>query len=171
MAVLIYHASWGTDNGTCMLSVENKKAFDTTLLENQKGTSAIEFEQSSIVPFWFSMVYSETALLCRFMWPVCASEVAPGQNAPPGSWEGALWLFAHDGKVRILNFNSKCAFWITQCTHERRNCDIWITQCTHERPNLGFWIPAGEECLGTLPIKHAWRSHFLWFCTYAERGI
>ena len=65
----------------------------------------------------------------------------------------------HDGKVRILNFNSKCAFWIMQCTHERSFCDIWITQ--NERPNLGFCIPAGEECLGTLPIKHAWSSHFL----------
>ena len=79
--------------------------------------------------------------------------------------------FSHDGKVRILNFNSKCAFCITQCTHERSNCDIWITQCTHERPNLGFCIPAGEECLGTLPIKHAWSSHFLCFCTYMQRAV
>ena len=28
-------------------------------------------------------------------------------------WKGYLWLFSHDGKLRILNFNSKCAFWIT----------------------------------------------------------
>ena len=68
-----------------------------------------------------------------------------------------LWLFSHDGKVRILNFNSKCAFWITQCTHDQSNCKFWITQCTHEWPNFGFCIPAGEECLGTLPIKHAFR--------------
>ena len=74
-------------------------------------------------------------------------------------------LFSHDGKVHILNFKSKYAFWITQCTHERSNCDIWITQCTHETPNFRFCIPAGEECLGTLPIKHAWSSHFLCFCT------
>ena len=63
-----------------------------------------------------------------------------------------LTLFSHDGKVCILKFNSKCAFWITQCTHERSNCDIWITQCTHERPNLQFCVrERGEEawlCLG-----------------------
>ena len=44
-----------------------------------------------------------------------------------------LWLFSHDGKVRILNFNSKCAFLITQCTHDRSTCVFWITQYTHER--------------------------------------
>ena len=52
-----------------------------------------------------------------------------------------LRLFSHESKVRYLN----CAFWITQCTHERSNCDIWITQCTHERPNLGFSIPEREK--------------------------
>ena len=74
-----------------------------------------------------------------------------------------LRLFSHDGKVRILNRDSRCASWVTQCTHDRSNCEFWITQCTHERPNFGFCIPAGEECLGTLPIKHAWSSHLeLW---------
>ena len=83
-----------------------------------------------------------------------------------------LRLFSHDGKVRILNFNSKYAFWITQCTHERSNCDIWLTQCTHERPNLRFCIrERGEEawlCLGihcavyvscaSVCIKHVQRA-------------
>ena len=45
-----------------------------------------------------------------------------------------LRLFSHDGKVRILNFNSKCAFWITQCTHDRSTCVFWITHYTHEWP-------------------------------------
>ena len=82
-----------------------------------------------------------------------------------------LRLFSHNGKLRILNFNSKCAFWITQCTHDWSTCVFWITQYTHERPKFGFWIPAGEECLGTLPIKHAWSSHFLCFYTYAARAV
>ena len=82
-----------------------------------------------------------------------------------------LRLFSHESKVRNLNYHLNCAFWITQCTHERSNCDIWITQCTHERPNLGFCIPAGEECLGTLPIKHARSSHFLCFYTYMQRAV
>ena len=30
-----------------------------------------------------------------------------------------LWLFSHDGKVRILNRDSRCASWVTQCTHDR----------------------------------------------------
>ena len=56
-------------------------------------------------------------------------------------------------------------------THDRSNCEFWITQCTHGRPNFGLCIPAGEECLGTLPTKHAWSSHFLCFCTHPARGI
>ena len=54
-------------------------------------------------------------------------------------------LFSHESKVRNLNYHLNCAFWITQCTHERSNFDIWITQCTHERPNLGFCIPEREK--------------------------
>ena len=70
---------------------------------------------------------------------------------------------------------AKCVFWILirnahfelRSVHTiESNCEFWIaTQCTHERPNFGFCIPAGEGCLGTLPIKHAWSSHFLCFCT------
>ena len=33
--------------------------------------------------------------------------------------------------MRILNFNSKCAFWITQCTHDRSTCVFWITHYIH----------------------------------------
>ena len=95
-----------------------------------------------------------------------AEQSIPVRNAKSmGYWRAwKLRLFSHDGKVRILNFNSKCAF-ETHCTHDRSTCIFWITQYTHERPKFGFWIPAGEECLGTLPIKHAWSSHFLCFCT------
>ena len=49
-----------------------------------------------------------------------------------------LWLFSHDGKVRNLNFNLKCAFWITQCTHDRSTCVFWITHYTHEWPKMWF---------------------------------
>ena len=70
-----------------------------------------------------------------------------------------LRLFSHDGKVRILTFNSKCAFWITQCTHDRSTCVFWITHYTHEWPKMWFsFRKRGEEawlCLGCLPIKHA----------------
>ena len=53
----------------------------------------------------------------------------------------SLWLFnSHESKVRNLNYHLNCAFWITQCTHERCNCDIWIMQCTHERCNCDIWI-------------------------------
>ena len=38
------------------------------------------------------------------------------------SW--LLWLFSHDGKVRILNFNSKCAFWI------KIRKTVFLTVCT-----------------------------------------
>ena len=34
------------------------------------------------------------------------------QNDVPHSQLCQLWLFSHDGKVRILNFNSRCASWI-----------------------------------------------------------
>ena len=61
--------------------------------------------------------------------------------------------------MRILNFNLKCAFWITQCTHDRSTCVFWITHYTHERPKMWFsFRERGEEawlCLGSLPIKHA----------------
>ena len=74
-------------------------------------------------------------------------------------FEHILRLSTHDGKVRILNFNSKCAFWITQCTHDRSTCVFWITHYTHEWPKMWFsFRERGEEawlCLGCLPIKHA----------------
>ena len=83
-----------------------------------------------------------------------------------------LRLFSHDGKVRILNFNSKCAFWITQCSHERSNCDIWITECTHERPNLGFCIPAGELMSGYPANQTCMELAFpVLLYIYAARGI
>ena len=67
-----------------------------------------------------------------------------------------LWLFSHDGKVRILNRDSRCASWVTQCTHGRSNCEFWITQCTHERRILDFafqreknvWVPCQSNMHG-----------------------
>ena len=38
-----------------------------------------------------------------------------------------LWLFSHDGKVRILNFNSRCAFWIKIQNTQKRPCVCQIT--------------------------------------------
>ena len=38
-----------------------------------------------------------------------------------------LRLFSHDGKVRILNFNSKCAFWIKIRKTHFRPCVCQIT--------------------------------------------
>ena len=88
----------------------------------------------------------------------------------------AFRLFSHDGKVRILNFNSNCAFWVTQYTHDRSTCVFWITQYTHERPKLWFAFRERGEvawlCLGSLPIKHAcgsearraWKKRALWMC-------
>ena len=40
-----------------------------------------------------------------------------------------------------------------------------------QETDLGFCISAGEERLGTLPIKHARSSQILCFCTYAARGV
>ena len=69
------------------------------------------------------------------------------------------------------------------CFHTRAKCVIWIIiwiahfelRSVHTRcnwPNLGFCIPAGEECLGTLPIKHAQSSYFLQcFCTCIQRAV
>ena len=39
-----------------------------------------------------------------------AGLAAQGNSNSIHNW--CLRLFSHDGKVRILNFNSKCAFWI-----------------------------------------------------------
>ena len=39
----------------------------------------------------------------------------------------ALGLFSHDGKVRILNFNSRCAFWIKIQNTQKRQCVCQIT--------------------------------------------
>ena len=36
-------------------------------------------------------------------------------------------LFSHDGKVRILNFNSRCAFWIKIQNTQKRPCVCQIT--------------------------------------------
>ena len=38
-----------------------------------------------------------------------------------------LWLFSHDGKLRILNFNSRCAFWIKIQNTQKRPCVCQIT--------------------------------------------
>ena len=38
-----------------------------------------------------------------------------------------LRLFSHDGKVRILNFNSRCAFWIKIQNTQKRPCVCQIT--------------------------------------------
>ena len=38
-----------------------------------------------------------------------------------------LGLFSHDGKVRILNFNSRCAFWIKIQNTQKRPCVCQIT--------------------------------------------
>ena len=110
------------------------------------------FWRSSLRPRYMQVFYNSQARKWHFqihnegLWH-CAQDLCVQ------TWR--LWLVSHESKVRNLNYHLNCAFWITQCTHDRSNCDIWITQCTHERPNLGFCIPPGEECLGTLPIKHA----------------
>ena len=42
-------------------------------------------------------------------------------------WPQNLRLFSHDGKVRILNFNSRCAFWIKIQNTQKRPCVCQIT--------------------------------------------
>ena len=81
-----------------------------------------------------------------------------------------LWLL-HESKVRNLNYHLNCAFWITQCTHERSNCDIWITQCTHERPNLGFSIPEREKNVWVLCQSNMHGARISCASVHAARGI
>ena len=101
-------------------------------------------DQLALLPFFCMIISNSNIKIAITIWILLLCE-------------NTQRLFSHESNVHNFNFNSKCAF--------------WITQCTHERPNLGFCIPAGEECPGTLPIKHAQSSHFLCFCTHAARGI
>ena len=69
-------------------------------------------------------------------WARKVQESPPTPPAPPWArycvliqWTGPihLWLFSHDGKVRILNFNSRCAFWIKIQNTQKRQCVCQIT--------------------------------------------
>ena len=62
-----------------------------------------------------------------------------------GYFPATLWLFSHESKVRNLNDHLNCAFWITQCTHERSNCDLNYAVYTQETEFGGFSIPEREK--------------------------
>ena len=69
-----------------------------------------------------------------------------------------LWLFSHDGKVRILNSNSKCAFWI-----KIRKTVFW-TVCTPNHIAMRNLKCAFQMMVRTM----IWIAHFklriaMWF--------
>ena len=68
---------------------------------------------------------------------------------------GYLWPFSHDGNLRILKFNCKCAFWNTQRTHERSTSVFWITHRTHERSRNVILERAKRRVWVACQSKHA----------------
>ena len=66
-----------------------------------------------------------------------------------------LWPFSHDGNLRILKFNCKCAFWNTQRTHERSTSVFWITHRTHERSRNVILERAKRRVWVACQSKHA----------------
>ena len=99
--------------------------------------------------YQFHSVSLDPGVLCH---PQCQKQISQLTLA-------FLDCFHTTAKCVFWIFNSNCAFWITQCTHDRSTCVFWITHYTHEWPKMWFsFRERGEEawlCLGCLPIKHA----------------
>ena len=94
--------------------VKRKQVTKVTFLVKEQNVSVISIYANGIS----SCLTKHISLYSR-MSVNCAYNLA---------WKkSTLGLFSHDGKVRILNFNLRCAFWIKIQNTQKRLCVCQIT--------------------------------------------
>ena len=88
-----------------------------------------KFNNSSLGINWSAIFYKLKLKLLFWIWgSINYTETLPFLlNFNYISIPSRHRLFSHDGKVRILNFNSRCAFWIKIQNTQKRPCVCQIT--------------------------------------------